>query len=887
VPATSGTSPGASAAPGPTVGRSPSTSTAFSAEPDVDSTGATTATTTPGTPTAVAYSWQRATSDALDLGGGASTTLSAVLAPPAAGGSWLIVGTRVALDGSTAATVWSSRDAEHWQSDSLPGVDGRALAATNWGARTVVVGSTGSGAGRQAAVWISPGAGLPFAAVAEPTAFAPTAAAAPGTTTAAIGGSSMDVVGAGTAGVFAVGSSSGRPAMWYSTDGTDWQRVPGAEQLIDGARDAQVTSILVAPSGVYVGGTVQAGTVVEGALWISNDGINWRKFISSDNPFAGPGDHVIDGLSTSGTSLVAVGAVRSGAAWTPAAWISPDGSTWTEADEALPASTGSSAGDGAGNVVRNVVATPSGLAAVGGSSTEAQLWTSPNGAEWTDIPFSASAANGGGWSADLVASNGSTAIVVDSETGEPHVLVHSPAGWDDLTARTSIFGRPRAVATPAALLRLRGRLLLVVDVDAPARALSGTGRSTVVVLESADGSTWRQMTGVGRLRGAKVDAVAVTAGRLVAVGEGVSPAGSSQHTTAAAWTSRHDRRWVRTEPLGSPRQAAPTDIIPAVASAVQTVGGRAVVAGWGTSVADQGAGPHPLTWSASASTWGQQLLEPKAALGRQYPLAACSNGQEIVVVGTASRTATPPPPPGSSPAPAGATTTTSSTTSTTAPASTTTTVPFTGNPSGTAGQGDDGSVAASWSTTDGTTWAAGRVSPITGVGADVKMLGCVATSTGFIAYGQIPSRSGQNVPAIWTSPDGSTWTLAQTPTLTSAEASPFTDLDVDGSTWNAVSGGAIPAAAESADPTVSVNDPVIPPADPATSTGPDGEAGVWQSIDGGAAWAQLATSGPAWAATQTLSTDELTTVGSDLIVVGQVDGRLAVWSGAPAGAASS
>jgi hypothetical protein len=209
---------------------------------------------------------------------------------------------------------------------------------------------------------------------------------------------------------------------------------------------------------------------------------------------------------------------------------------------------------------------------------------------------------------------------------------------------------------------------------------------------------------------------------------------------------------------------------------------------------------------------------------------------------------------------------------------TTTTLPFTGNQSGIAGQGDDGTVAVSWSTSDGRAWTAGTVSPLTGVGADVTMLGCAATATGFVAYGEMPGPDGQQVPAVWSSPDGSTWTSLPAPTLASAESAPFTDVDVQGSTWIAVSGGATPASA-TAGPAGGAGDRLVPAADAVAATGPDGDAGVWLSADAGVSWSQVDTTSAAWAAGESLSTDEVASTGSNLIVVGQVDGRLAVWSG--------
>ncbi len=65
---------------------------------------------------------------------------------------------------------------------------------------------------------------------------------------------------------------------------------------------------------------------------------------------------------------------------------------------------------------------------------------------------------------------------------------------------------------------------------------------------------------------------------------------------------------------------------------------------------------------------------------------------------------------------------------------------------------------AAWWSRDGEHWQRAPEPP-SFAGADPGAAGLLATATGFVAAG---SRAGQ--PAIWTSPDGRTWTLATTPT---------------------------------------------------------------------------------------------------------------------------
>jgi hypothetical protein len=833
-------------------GTSTSTSSTATSSPSTTSTTVPAAVPTKQLP----YKWQRDGGSALDLGGGTTTTLSAVLAPATRRGTWLIAGTRLSAGGTTTATVWTSSTATGWTAVTLPGADGRALAATRWGSKTVVVGSVGEGSARRAAVWLSAAAGAPFTAVpASPTLDA-TAETAPGSNQTTTGGASMDVVGGGTLGVFAAGSSSGRPAMWYSTDGIHWQRVPGADTILDRAADAQVTSILVTVNGVYVGGTVESGTDTNGALWLSSDGISWHAAYPPDNPFAGPNDHAIQDLTTFNGALVAVGAVRAGPSWTPASWISPDGNSWTTPDEAFPEASRPQPGDDAGTVVRAVAATGAKLVAVGGSQAAQRLWTSSDGSAWKEIPLPA-AAGSDGWTADLVAATATTTVVVDDQPGDPHVLADGPNGWDDVTAHTATFGAPLAEATPAALIRDGGRLLLAVDLDQPARAIGAAGTRGAVLLESGDGSTWHPVARGGSLAGARIDALTIADGRLVAVGDiDESPGGSPR---PAAWTSTSGRRWTLVPSFDSTGGGA--------ATGVAALGTKIVAVGSAGS-AGSAAGESPVSWSGSLSH--RMGLDAGTTLGSARPLAVCTNGHQVLAVGTETR-AVPPPP--TAPA-TGATKSKAS-----APTTTTTTVPHTGSTASTAGQGDDGAMAAAWSTENGASWETATVLPVSGVGADVRMVGCTGTGHGWIAYGEAPGPRGQDVPTLWSSSNGTAWTELDRPSLAGAANSPFTDLQVEGSTWLAVSGGTAGSGPTPADPATGAPILLTEPTDPMAATSSDGSAGVWVSTDDGAVWDQVATTGAPWDTGLGLETDQVATVGGSLVVAGRVDGRLAVWTG--------
>jgi hypothetical protein len=822
-------------------------------------------------PTA-AYNWTRSAADALDLGGGPTSTLGTVTAPDRPGADWLIAGTRTAADGTTIATVWSSPSGVGWVATALAGMDGRALAATAWGERTVIVGSVGIGATQRAAVWISPGPGRPFGLVPGGAALLPTA----GPGTAGGGTATMDVVAAGTQGVFATGVRSGRPAAWYSTDGADWVDLTGATRALDAGAGAVVTSMLVTSTAVLAAGTVQDGSHRDGAVWTSPDGINWHREVPADNPFSGPADHRIEGLALTSTgAVVAVGGVRSGPAWLPVSWISPDGNIWSQPSEALPTATRSQPVEG-GTIVRAVTATGSSLVAVGGSSTAQRLWVSTDGQSWTEAPLPGGAARAADWSADAVAEAGPTTVIVDTGPGQPRVLVRDHGAWREVSARASIFGPVAPVATPAALVTDGRQLVLAVDIERPGPSVGASTRSSVV-LSSTDGTHWRRLSDPDTLSGAWVDSMDVMAGSLVAAGTTTTVAG---RPAGAVWTSLTGQRWRQAASFATGSRA------PGAATATAARGSTLLAFG---SAPDPAAGTKPgvdavptaQAWSLSraAATGGSTELDRPtgtdldavAGVGPETVLGSCSNGGTIVVVGAALRRGLPPgllPATTKSKALKDRDTTTSS-------------VATSGSPTGAAGQATDGTMAVTWASLPEGPWSAGTVDPLGGAGGDERMDGCAAVDTGFVAWGQTAGPGGGAVPALWTSPDGEAWTLQRISTLDVAGAAPLTAVAASGSAWVAVGGGQPAALATPWSPGSGLDDPDPPaPASSATS-GADGGAAVLSSSDAGTTWARLATTAAAWAATGRVATDLVRPLGSTLIVAGTVDSRLAVWVGAP------
>ena len=157
----------------------------------------------------------------------------------------------------------------------------------------------------------------------------------------AVGGVDLDWDNSG------LGSSTPRPtaepAMWFSTDGTVWNRAPDPtlESESGATPDGSLTVIASGPGGIVAIGGGSVGPVV----WASQDGSEWHaldaEFLDESTAY----HVVVDDLVWDSDRLVAVGGYQvttPSFGWAPirvAIWISVDGgTTWhmgSEVDVAL------------------------------------------------------------------------------------------------------------------------------------------------------------------------------------------------------------------------------------------------------------------------------------------------------------------------------------------------------------------------------------------------------------------------------------------------------------------------------------------------------------------------------------------------------------------------
>jgi len=201
-------------------------------------------------------------------------------------------------------------------------------------------------------------------------------------------------VAAGPAGIVAVGHQYAGigPGIWRSTDGLRWARVTVGSNVVDDF----FVAVAAAPNGyVIVGRAVDyRALTARAAAWVSPDGLTWTRVPDAATMDVGPcldtGEEPSCGgmraITWTGSTFVAVGDARDdfGKVSRPAAWKSSDGLVWNRIDTGL---------DFGGHLSDVTVGGP-GLVAVGticqppcDGVPEGFAATSRDGSTWTVTPI--------------------------------------------------------------------------------------------------------------------------------------------------------------------------------------------------------------------------------------------------------------------------------------------------------------------------------------------------------------------------------------------------------------------------------------------------------------------------------------------------------------------
>ncbi|HSR44727.1 MAG TPA: hypothetical protein VLT15_05775 [Acidimicrobiia bacterium] len=286
--------------------------------------------------------WSRVAHDEAVFGGSGDQYMMAVTA---GGPGFVAVGEDIAEDGTGISAVWVSEDGITWSRVSHDEASFGGQEQTNvfmkdvtaFGSGLVAVGMESTGSSIDAAAWISAD-GVTWERVPPDEAV--------------FGGPQYQimwaVVPAGP-GLVAVGQGGdhfgerpGQPAaVWTSTDGRDWSRVPDQAALLSGYTSegahngdwARIDDVIVGGPGLVAAGRVgrcqDFSCADDSAVWTSADGVTWER--STIEEAVGTSFDQIFGVSTFGDRLVATGAGRAADAQLGPAvvWTSTDGGqTW-------------------------------------------------------------------------------------------------------------------------------------------------------------------------------------------------------------------------------------------------------------------------------------------------------------------------------------------------------------------------------------------------------------------------------------------------------------------------------------------------------------------------------------------------------------------------------
>jgi hypothetical protein len=348
------------------------------------------------------------------------------------------------------------------------------------------------------------------------------------------GNQSMSSVIAGGPGLLAVGGDglhqSGAAAVWTSVDGITWSRVAHDEAVFGGAGEQWMGTVTTGGPGlVAVGWELVSGFNANAAVWTSSDGVSWSRVPHDEDIFGGQSYQAMSGVTAGGPGLVAIGEDRSRdfEDGDVAVWTSADGFTWSRVahDEAVFGTGG----------VTSVTRADSGLIVAVGSegpddSNHAAVWTSVDGFTWSRVPHDEAVFGGEGqqgMSSVTVGGPGLVAVGMAGSADHPHAAVWtSPDGftWSRVPDDESVFrgaGPREAGGQAMENVAANGQSLVAVGYD-------GEGAA---VWTSQDGISWSRVPNENGLAAGWVSSVTFGGPGLVAVGNDGADGGSD----AAVW----------------------------------------------------------------------------------------------------------------------------------------------------------------------------------------------------------------------------------------------------------------------------------------------------------------------------------------------------------------
>jgi hypothetical protein len=289
--------------------------------------------------------------------------------------------------GDPDAAVWVSVDGETWEAvedDAFGGTGPQAIGGIhNTGRTLVAVGSDGAGGDSDAAVWVSDDA-------RDWTRVVDDALGGPGDQEMIrVKGAQGLFVGVG----YDASGGDQDAAVWVSDDALSWDLLVD-EEVFGGIGDQVITRVQTsafedpgAPALIAVGHDSGADGDEDGALWVSDDGLDWQRVPDPDEVVGGDGPQQILDVAAFGGQMVAVGSDASGGDEDGAVWRSDDGVQWQRVS--LPEEVVGGTGDQRITRVVTLEGEGDGFPAIvaggsdgSGGDLDAAIWYSDTGLAW-------------------------------------------------------------------------------------------------------------------------------------------------------------------------------------------------------------------------------------------------------------------------------------------------------------------------------------------------------------------------------------------------------------------------------------------------------------------------------------------------------------------------
>jgi len=235
-------------------------------------------------------------------------------------------------------------------------------------------------------------------------------------------------------------------AVWISDDGEDWKRTDEGSPELEAFGSQLMNRVLVTSNGSFlaVGHEEEVYDDLDGAAWVSRNGRRWARI--DDDSFGGDGLQELRGVETNDRRIVAVGRAEVEGQLGAAAWRSRDGRDWKISDDD---DLGTLDGHAA-QLMSAIVWGRKTFVAVGRDTArggyDAAVWGSPNGRVWETLSLNGEVFGGDGnqelWGIVLTTEGWFAVGSSDDGTGADAVVWHSTSldEWERLTSDEEVLG---------------------------------------------------------------------------------------------------------------------------------------------------------------------------------------------------------------------------------------------------------------------------------------------------------------------------------------------------------------------------------------------------------------------------------------------------------------